>query len=461
MKILSPLRDRDFSLLWAGLAVSMIGDGIYLVAIAWQAYDISNTPSALAIVGLAWSLGLALFLLLGGVIADRVDRRLAMITADVVRAAVLVTMGLMSLAGTLEIWHMVILVLIYAAGEAFFTPAMGALVPDILEADQLPQASALEQFVRQASRRLIGPVIGGALVATLGPGGAFLVDAATFLVSATAVSMIRTRPSRRDGDRTSMTTDLVEGFRYVRERRWLWVTFLASTLATLAFFGPLEVLLPYLIRNELGGGAHDFGIVLAADGAGAILASILIAQRGLPRRHLTVLYFCWAAATLPLVGFALASSVFQLMLLSATYGALITVGLVIWVTLQQTRVPAHMRGRVRSVDWLTSIGLAPLSFALVGPASAALGVKATMILAGIVPAVSTLLLYFAFRLKREEIPLNALAAPPIDTRSGGAALTMSGSQADYVASGAASSAESPPPSWPDESPEAPARTVER
>lgn len=407
MKILSPLRDRDFALLWIGLTISLIGDGIYLVAIAWQAYEISNTPSALAIVGLAWSLGLALFLLTGGVISDRFDRRRVMIAADIVRAAVLVLMGVLASLGALEIWHMVVMVLIYAGGEAFFGPALGALVPDILEREQLVQASALEQLVRQACRRLIGPALGGLIVAVVGPGDAFLIDAGTFLLSATAIALMRTRSA---GSRTAGSTirrEMVEGLRYVRERRWLWVTFLASSLAMLAFFGPMEVLLPYIVKNELDGGAGDFGLVLAADGAGAILASIVIGQRELPRRYLTVIYVSWAGATLPLVGYALASSVWQLMILSAMYGALITIGLVIWITLQQTRVPSSMLGRVHSVDWFTSVGLAPLSFALTAPAASLLGVKTTLILAGVVPTITMIVLYTAFHMRREQPPIEA------------------------------------------------------
>ena len=389
MKILRPLRDRDFALLWAGLTVSLIGDGIYLVAIAWQAYDISNTPSALAVVGLAWSVGLTLFLLTGGVFSDRMDRRRVMIAADLVRAAVLTLMGVLAIRGELEIWHMVVLVLFYAGGEAFFGPALSALVPDVLKGEQLVQASALEQLIRQSCRLLIGPAIGGLLVAAVGAGDAFLFDAATFVVSATAITLMRTRPGPRRPSGSTVRDEMVVGLQYVRDKRWLWVTFLASSLAMLLFFGPAQVLLPYIVRTELHGDAGDFGLVLAADGAGSMLASILVARRNLPRHYLTVLYGCWASCTLPLVGYAVASSVWQLMILSALLGAMITIGLIIFVTLQNTRVPGDMRGRIRSVDLFTSTALAPLSFALTGPATALLGVQTTLILAGVTDRKST------------------------------------------------------------------------
>ncbi len=406
MKILRPLRERDFALLWVGLTISLIGDGIYLVAVAWQVYDLSNTPSALALVGLAWSVGLALFLLSGGVASDRWDRRWVMIGADLVRAAALLVIGLLSVTGNLEIWHLVALVLLYAGGEAFFGPAMGALIPDILRERQLVEANSLEQFVRQTCRRLVGPAIGGVVVAAVGPGDAFLIDAATFVVSAAMIALIRTRSAAGGGeDAGSLRDELREGIAYVRSQRWIWVTVVVSAIAMLLFYGPMEVLLPYVIRNDLGGDATDFGLVLAADGVGAVVAAFVLAQRGMPRRYLTVVYATWAVATLPIAGYAIGVATWQFMILSFIHGLLISAGLVIWGTLLQVRVPAAMRGRARSVDWFASVAFVPLSFALTGPLSAALGTSTTLIVAGIAPAVATMIGYFAFRLSREETPL--------------------------------------------------------
>lgn len=409
MKILRPLRERDFALLWMGLTVSLIGDGIYLVAVAWQVYDLSNTPSALALVGLAWSIGLAGFVLTGGVVSDRFDRRRVMIAADLIRAAALTAIGVLALTGSLEIWHLVALVVLYAAGEAFFGPALGAIVPDILSGEQLVEANSLEQFVRQTCRLMLGPAAGGVVVALVGAGDAFLIDAATFLVSATMIAMIRTRSVTRREDGSTIGRELRQGFEYVRSQRFIWVTLLASAIAMLLFYGPIQVLLPYLIRNDLGGGAGAFGLVLAADGLGAIVASLVMSQRGgLPRRYLTVMFGVWAAATLPIAGYAISSSEWQLMVLSAVHGALMTIGLVIWGTLMQTRVPAEMRGRVHSVDWFVSIGLVPLSFALTGPVSEGLGVDTTLIIAGLAPAATSMLLFFALHMRREETPVEAL-----------------------------------------------------
>lgn len=417
MKIVRPLRDRDFALLAAGLAVSLIGDGLYLVAVAWQVYDLSNTPSALALVGLAWSIGLALFLLTGGVVSDRFDRRRVMIAADLVRAAALVAIGALALSGELEIWHLVALVLVYAAGEAFFGPALGAIIPDLVAQERIVEANALVQSLRQICRLFIGPAIGGLVVAAAGTGEAFLIDAGTFLFSALMLALIRKR-SRGHGRAGSAFDDLRGGLTYVRSQRWIWVTLIVAALFTLFYWGPVQVLLPYIVRNELEGGAGMFGLILAADGIGSVLASVLLSQRGLPRRYMTAFYGAWAVATLPLAGYAIGTEAWQLMALAFAHGALITTGLVIWAALEQTRVPREMRARVTSVDWFVSIGFAPLSFALTGPAAAAMGAETTLIVAGVVPAVVTALMYLVFRMDREQ--------PPIVHEPEGEALIASG-----------------------------------
>ena len=403
MKLLRPLGERDFALLWTGMTVSLLGDGIYLVAIAWQVYDLENDPVALSLVGLAFTGGMVAFLLTGGIISDRVERRRVLIGADLVRAGVLLTIGALSLAGTLEVWHLVCLVALFGAGEAFFGPAFGALVPDVVATEHLVQANSLDQLVRQSSARLVGPALGGLIVALAGTGGAFLIDAGTFLFSAACIWALRVRSLPAPDAERSLRRELREGTRFVRDQAWLWSTLVAASLAILFFLGPLEVLLPYVVRNELDAGPGSYGAIMAAAGVGAVVASLALSQRGLPRkRYLTLMYIVWSVGTLPLVGYAIGTAVWQLMLFAIFFGACITAGSVVWGTLMQARVPPELRGRVHSLDWFVSIGLAPLSFALTGPVSNAIGVRATLILAGVVPMVATAALFFVARLRRDE-----------------------------------------------------------
>jgi MFS family permease len=426
VKLLRPLGERDFALLWTAMTVSLLGDGIYLVAIAWQVYDLENDPVALSLVGLAFTGGMVAFLLTGGIISDRVERRRVLIGADLVRAGVLLTIGALSLAGTLEVWHLVGLVALFGAGEAFFGPAFGALVPDVVATEHLVQANSLDQLVRQSSARLVGPALGGLIVALAGTGGAFLIDAGTFLFSAACIWALRVRSLPAPEAERSLRRELREGTRFVRDQAWLWSTLVAASLAILFFLGPLEVLLPYVVRNELHAGPGSYGAIMAAAGVGAVVASLALSQRGLPRkRYLTLMYIVWSVGTLPLVGYAIGTAVWQLMLFAIFFGACITAGSVVWGTLMQARVPPELRGRVHSLDWFVSIGLAPLSFALTGPVSNAIGVQATLILAGVVPMVATAALFFVARLRRDE-ERNPL---PIDDDQAvaGAAAAASGS----------------------------------
>jgi MFS family permease len=141
--------------------------------------------------------------------------------------------------------------------------------------------------------------------------------------------------------------------------------------------------------------------------------SLWLSQRGVPRRYLTFMYAAWTVGTLPLVGYAYGTALWQLGLLSLAYGTCMTAGMVVWGTLMSTRVPPELRGRVRSLDWFVSIALTPVSFAATGPVSKLIGIDATMWLAGLVPAALCVLLYVAARLRRdEERHAEAVAAAP-------------------------------------------------
>jgi MFS family permease len=425
MKMLLPLRERDFALLWAGMTVSLLGDGIFLVALAWQVYDLSNDPVALSLVGTAWTLGMVAFLLTGGVVSDRAERRRVLVAADLVRAAALVAMGALSLSGAIEVWHLIALSVLMGVGDAFFGPAFGAIVPEIVAAKHLVQANALQQLVEQAAARLAGPALGGLVVAAVGPGSAFMADSGTFLLSAACVAAMRARPAPAATAR-SARRELREGLRYVRDEPWLWATLVSASLSLLFFLGPIEVLLPFVLRNDLHAGAGGYGLVLAAAGAGAIVVSLVLSQVGVPRRYLTFMYLAWGVATLPFVGYAFGTAMWQFVLLALFEGACMTAGMVVWGTLMSTRVPPELRGRVHSLDWFVSIGLTPVSFALTGPVSKAIGIDATLILAAVAPALACLVLFFVAGLRRdEERYADAVSAAAMSGATGGSTPAIS------------------------------------
>jgi MFS family permease len=383
------LRQRDFRLLWSGMTVSLVGDGVFLVAIAWQVYALSNTPTALAFVGIAMAVPTVAFLLIGGVVSDRVDRRRVMVAADLWRALAVGALAALAMSGELALWHMAALVACYGAGTAFFNPAFDAIVPEILPEDALVRANSLDQLVRPLALRLAGPALGGVLIEGVGTGGAFALDAASFAFSACAV-LAMAPVGRPDAAGERLGAEVRAGLRYVRQHAWVWTTLVAAALAYLLFMGPVEVLLPFVVKNSLHDDAAALGLVFAAGGAGSVGCALAIGRRGLPRRDITFMYAAWALATLAVAGYGLATALWQLMLASVLFNALETAGTIVWATTKQRHVPRELLGRVSSLDWLVSTGLLPLSFALTGPVSGALGSQATLIAAGCLGAMVTL-----------------------------------------------------------------------
>jgi MFS family permease len=390
INLLAPLRHRDFRILWAGMTVSLLGDGIFLIAMAWEAYALWNAPAALSILGIGMTLPTIAFLLPAGMLSDRVDRRLVMLWADFGRAVVIGVLAVLSLTGALTFWQLVAVVAIYGVGTAFFIPAFEAVVPDIVPSAELPAANSLDQFVRPIALRLIGPAVGGAMVAGLGSGAAFALDSASFAASTVAVWMIRP-PVRNPGAESEPPVAAMKaGLRFVAGRAWLWGTLLSAAIAYLCFLGPAEVLLPYVVKNDLGASARDLGLVFAAGGIGAIGGALFMGQWGHPRRDVTVMYATWTLATLAVAGYGLATSSWQLMVACLVFNALETAGTIIWATIKQRHVPAAMLGRVSSLDWLISIGLLPLSFALTAPVTSLVGARATLIGAALIGGAVTL-----------------------------------------------------------------------
>jgi MFS family permease len=403
------LASRDFRLLFTGRCVSLLGDGAFLVAMAWEAYTLSDTPTALSLLGIAMAVPLLALLLVGGIASDRYNRRRVMLSADALRALLLALIGTLALSGTLRLWQMLVMVAIYGAAQAFFDPASDAILPELLPAEQLGQANALDQLVRP---------LGGLLVGTLGPGAAFLADAATFIVSAVALGAMApagyggggvaqaatqlsaVRPTlptpstpAHDGLADSLAGvrgELREGWRYVRGQVWLWGTFASAAIAYLLFMGPSEVLLPFMVKHVLRGSGLQLGLVLGAGGLGSVGVALAMTRGRLPARSMTFIFCVWTLGTLFVAGYGLAIAIWQLMLASLAFNLLETAGTVVWATVKQQHVPGELLGRVSSLDWLISIGLLPVSLALTGPVSAALGVRTTLIAAGLLGAVATL-----------------------------------------------------------------------
>lgn len=386
------LAEREFRLLFLGQAVSVVGDGIAPMAMTFAVLGLTGSATAVGLVLAAGTLPLALFVLVGGVIADRVPRRHLMLGSDVVRGLVQAVVAVLLATGSARLWELVVLSALYGAAEAFFRPAMTGLIPQTVSAPRLQQANAL-LGVSSSLGFVAGPAAAGLLVYAAGAGSAIAVDAATFAVSACFLLMMHPKapagaPSA--DERRSFARDLADGWFEVRSRTWLWAIILSVSLAMLLEVGPAMVLGPVVATRSLGGPAA-WAVIATAFGAGGVLGG-LVALRARPRRPLLVC--CMLFATMiPLNALlALAAPVWLIAGWNLVAGAAVGFFLAVWDTTLQQQVPAAALSRVSSYDWMGSLVLLPLGYALAGPVSSLIGVPQTLLLGSAFELVSTAVL---------------------------------------------------------------------
>ena len=212
--------------------------------------------------------------------------------------------------------------------------------------------------------------MGGVLITAFDVGYAFLADAATFAFSTVMILAMRTRrvPRNSEDEESTFFGDVAEGFRYVRQQRWLLIAMVAATVSLLAVWGPWETLVPIVVKNDLGGEASSLGFVFGAGGVGAVIAAAVFGQRGsLPRKPVTAMYLAWSLGMFGTAGFGFVTSVWQAMAVAFVTEGSITYLVVVWVTLVQRLVPDRLLGRVFALDWMISTMGVPLSFAITGP----------------------------------------------------------------------------------------------
>jgi MFS family permease len=392
--------------------VSLLGDGLWLVAVAWQVIELGGGPLQLSLVATLYSVGLVGCVLLGGVVADRVSRRRIMVLADLVRVAATVALGALAVTGQLELWQMALGALLIGAAEAFFVPAFTALVPQLVPEDELLAANGLEGVIRPLALQASGPALGGVLVGVADPGTAMLANGGTYVISVlclTAIGTVALPPHEEGTGGASMLADMRAGWRYMAGQRWLWSTLLFACVAVLFVLGPIEVLLPFAVRDQTGGGSEQFGLVLAVYGIGSALGAVLVASRPFPRRYMTAMLLLWGLGTLPMALMGWLHVLWAMALVAFVVGVCDAGGGVIWGTLLQRRVPARLQGRVASLDWFVSLALMPISMALAGPAAELVGLGPVFVATGVGCAAVALAVLFGLRLRADE-----LAHPLVD-----------------------------------------------
>lgn len=316
-------------------------------------------------------------LVLGGVVADRFGRRLVMLGSDALRFGAQGAFAGLVIAGHPPLWALAALSGAVGAGTGFFTPALTALTAEIVIGDDLHDANALTGLAKNIGA-IGGPALAGALIAVSNAGVVVAVDAATYGVSVLSLALLSLPPAPATR-RGSMLTDLRQGWTAWRSRPWIWLTDIKFALFNAIVYAPLLVLGPVVAQQHLGGAAA-WGLILSAQGAGAVAAGIgLIGRR--PRRPLLVVTMAHAAWALPLAGLALLLPVPAIAAMGFLAGMASAVFLAIWTTTMQRNVPPRLLSRVSSYDYLTSFAAGPIGLATVGPLAGHVG-TATVLWAG-------------------------------------------------------------------------------
>jgi MFS family permease len=367
----------EFRRLFVGRTISLVGDGITPVALAFAVLGLTGSPTDLGLVLAAHSLVLSALVLVGGVYADRLSPRLAMLGADLVRVASTGAIAALLLAGVAAVWELAALYAVSGAATAFFNPAADAIVPQLVPAARLQEASALLNFSRSVGR-FAGPAIAGVVMAIGSPGAALAIDAATFAVSAACLLRLRAPQPVRPADREQQTflADLREGWSEFRARTWLWSIVVGAAVGNAVFWPAFEVLGPTVARAELGG-SSAWALIAAASGFGAILgAGLAFAVR--PRRPLLAGEACVALMAAPIALLALPAATALIATGALLGGVGGTFAQVLWESTWVQHVPAAARSRVSAYDWFGSLALEPLGLALIGPLAAGIGVSTTL-----------------------------------------------------------------------------------
>jgi predicted MFS family arabinose efflux permease len=374
--VLKALTQRDFSILWSGQTISLFGDGIFTVALAWQALELPSGAAGLGLVLLVRSLSRVGMLLFGGALADRYPKRNLMLIGDALQFVAVAWLAVVVSGGDLHLWQLAVVSGATGIGAGIFLSSSAAIVPELVDEGHFQSANSLRSFSFLLGNDLIGPAVGGVLVAGLGTAIAFAIDAATFLASIIALTLIRTQSRRALADGGSkLFREVKEGLSYVSQTPWLWVSLVAvGTVGNFASFGPLPVLIPLLVRDRLAGGADVLGMVLAGYGLGGVIGALFTGSRRIRLHSVVPAFLAWGVGAISLGSLAFTPSAAAAIAALAITGFAGQSAEVIWVTLQQTFVPRRLLGRVISTDWLVSLSLQPLGVALAAPVAAAIGV---------------------------------------------------------------------------------------
>jgi DHA3 family tetracycline resistance protein-like MFS transporter len=378
VRIFDAFSHRDFRLLWSGQVVSAIGDAAFFTALGWRAFTLVGS-SRLGIVFVCQGIGLLATLLIGGALADRLPRRLMMITSDLARFVVIGAIAVADATGHLSFSLLIVLAFLAGLGDGFFFPAFGGIVPLVVTAEALPSANSLIGVSRWGSI-LVGPSLAALLYGRVGSSAVFAIDAGSFLVSAGLLWLARPRQITTEPNESALK-DIAAGIRYVARYPWLWVTITLFAVILMLQLAPQQVLMPALVRDHFGRGVTAYGLLTTIFGGGTVIGALAFGQLHPRRRRGLVNYTFWLVNSLAIAALALSPTFEIAAAFAFLRGLCVGFGVAMWETMLQELVPENMLSRVISLDFFGSFGLMPIGLAFAA-AVATLASPGTIIATG-------------------------------------------------------------------------------
>jgi MFS family permease len=381
----SVLAERDFGLFWSSLLVSAVGSQLTSVALAWQIYEMTNSPFQLGVTGLFRAAPVIFFALTGGWLADRIDRRRLLIVTQVVAMLLSFLLAVLTDTGQVNVWHLYAFNFFSSALMVFDQPARSAMIPSLVPREHLATAFALNITLRQAAL-LAGPFIGGLIIAWAGLSWSYYIDAMSFLAVIACLFTMRVRRTETPPKREPALRSMHEGFAFVWNNPAILGLLIMDTCVS--FFGAYRAMMPVFARDILGVGPQGLGVLLGAPALGALVgSSVVMGWSGLSRKPrliipITLLY------TLGLVFFGL-SHWFALSFLIALFlGALDSAGETLRMTIIQLLTPDQLRGRVQGLVHVFVVGGPFMGHAQIGLVASAIGAPGAVIAGGIIGSLA-------------------------------------------------------------------------
>jgi MFS family permease len=450
MRFARAFKSRPFSFIWLGQTISNLGDGMFNVALAWQVLLMTHSGTAMGLVLIASTVPRLVFLLIGGVAADRLPRRLIILWSDGGRGAIVLLISILGFMGYLQFWQLIIEALVFGVVDGFFNPAILAITPDLVEKDELASANALNSFSGNLAQ-LFGPLLGALLIALFTPMGAFFADALSFFISVAFLLSVRI-PERHvamqaegaesiplvlvgeaEGTPLAMAemtegtvalqveagaasesgrgfrgviADVLEGLVYVRSSPWLWVTIVGAAVGNIGFTASLAVAMPKLVHDVYGQGPWLLGLLSTAGAIGSIAALLSISQATHLKKRGLLAYLSLSLPAIGLVLFGLPFPRSEAPLIASLASMLVGFGLAffntIWFTVLHETIPSNKLGRVISLDSLGSFAMVPIGEGLGGVLTDHIGPAQVFVIFGLFNLVLNLIPLLIKEIRRME-----------------------------------------------------------